>query len=79
MPGRFLSDPEAIVSAASDGRVHQLYLNQGAVFIGNYRTWFDEELLNLSAVETLEHGGKAFELPVDLMPEGEAAIAILRY
>ena len=47
--------------------------NQGAVFIGNYRTWFDEELLNLSAVETLEHGGKAFELPVGLMPEGEGS------
>lgn len=79
VPGRFLSDPEAIVSAASDGRVHELYLNEGAAFIGNYRTWFDEELLNLSAVETLEHGGKAFELPVRLMPDDEAAIAILRY
>ena len=79
LPGRFLTDPSAIVSAAFDGRVHLLYLNEGAAFIGSYRSWFEEELLNLAAVETLEKGGQAFELPAGLMPDGEASVAILRY
>ena len=79
LPGRFVTDPGAILSAAFDGRVRQLYLNEGAAFIGSYRTWFEEELLNLAAVETLGKGGQAFELPAGLMPDGEAAVAILRY
>lgn len=78
-PGRFVTDPGAIVSAAFDGRVHQLYLDERAEFIGSFRSWFEEELLNLSAVETLVNGGKAFELPNGQLPEGAAALAILRY
>lgn len=79
VPGRFLTAPDAIVSASFDGRVHQLYVDERAEFIGSYRSWFNEELFNLAAVETLLNGGKAFELPAAMMPDGAAAVAILRY
>jgi hypothetical protein len=79
VPSRFLTDPDAVVTAAFEGRVHQLYIDQRAELIGSYRTWFNEEILNLAAVETLVNGGKAFELPEDMMPAGAAVVAVLRY
>jgi hypothetical protein len=79
VPGRFLTDPDAAVTAAFEGRVHQLYIDRRAELIGSYRTWFNEEILNLAAVETLVNGGKAFELPEDMMPAGAVVVAVLRY
>jgi len=35
--------------------------------------------LNLAAVETLLHGGKAFELPSEVMADGAGAFAIMRF
>ena len=83
-PNRCLTDPHAIVSAAFDGRVRQLYVNETAnisdVFERRtYRTWGKEDLLNLAAVKTLLHRGDAFELPGPMLPAGEAAVALLRY
>src|ERR1035438_1413153 len=46
VPGRFLTDPDAVVGAAFEGRVHQLYIDERAELIGSYRTWFNEEILN---------------------------------
>jgi hypothetical protein len=83
-PDRLLTDPHAIINAAFDGRVRQLYVNESAevsdVFErGNYRTWGKEDLLNLSAVQTLLHRGSVFELSGNTMPSGAAAVAMLRY
>jgi hypothetical protein len=44
-----------------------------------YQSWGREDILNFAAVQTLRHGGKAFELPGGMIPDGAAVIAILRY
>jgi hypothetical protein len=83
-PDRLLSDPPTIVNAAFDGRVRHLFVDESAE-IGDvferrtYRTWGKEDLLNLAVVETMLHRGKAVELPRNMMPEGAAAVAALRY
>lgn len=79
VPGRFLTEPDAIVRAAFDGRVHRLYMDESAEFSGTYRERLNEDLLNLAAVETLVKGGEAFELPASMMPDRAAVVAILRY
>lgn len=83
-PGRFSTDPHTIVHAAFDGRVRELYMDENAerddVFERRtYRSWGKEDLLNLAAVETTLHGGKARELPSETMPRGAAVVAILRF
>ncbi|HEY1755540.1 MAG TPA: hypothetical protein VGG72_09100 [Bryobacteraceae bacterium] len=81
---RMLTDPYAILNAAFNGRVRQLYVAEdaenAAVFERKgYRTWGKEDLLNLAAVRTMLDRGRAFELPRSSMPGGAAAIAMLRY
>lgn len=83
-PGHVSTDVDAILRAAFEGRVHQLYLGENAersdVFErGSYRSWGKEDLLNLAAVETILHGGKAFEMPSDMMVDGAGAFAIMRF
>jgi len=83
-PGHVSTDAHAILRAAFEGRVHQLYLDESAERIdvferGTYRSWGKEDLLNLAAVETLLHGGKAFELPSEVMADGAGAFAIMRF
>ncbi len=83
-PGRFSTDPRVIVHAAFEGRVDELYLDNSAecrdVFERRtYRSWGEEDLLNLAAVETMLHRGKAFELPRGMMVKGAMAVAFLRY
>lgn len=83
-PGHFSTDANAILHAAFEGRVHQMYLDESAERIdvferGTYRSWGKEDLLNLAAVETILHGGRAFELPSDMMAEGASAFAIMRF
>lgn len=83
-PARFSIHPEEILHAAFDGRVAHLFLNQDAKRVdvferGNYRSWGQEELLNLAAVETIIHHGKYCELPAAAMPDGAAAAALMRY
>ena len=88
-PGRFSMDPVLLLHAAFEGRVARLYLNQGAarpgVFErGNYHSWGEEDLLNLTAVQTVLHRGEAFQIPGENMPaqpSGEKAsvLGIMRY
>lgn len=88
-PGRFSTDPVLLLHAAFEGRVARLYLNQGAarpgVFErGNYHSWGEEDLLNLTAVQTVLHRGEAFQIPGENMPaqpSGEKAsvLGIMRY
>jgi hypothetical protein len=86
-PVRFSVDLDAILRAAAEGRVSDLYLDEsvqrmgafeGKVF-GGLTNWNDEELLNVAAVETLLRGGAVRSLPTHLMPRGAAAAATLRY
>ena len=81
---RFSTDPHIIVHAAFEGRVEELYVDNGAecrdVFERRtHRSWGEEDLLNLAAVETILHQGKAFELPRGKMVKGAMAVAFLRY
>ena len=81
---RFSTDTDLILRAAFEGRVGELYTRQGAeqtaVFErGTYHSWGPEDLLNLAAVETILHDGHACEVPAGGMPEGAAAVGILRY
>ena len=39
----------------------------------------EEDLLNVAAVETILHGGMAFELPANKMLGGAAVTAVFRY
>jgi hypothetical protein len=83
-PARLLTNIDRILDAVAEGRVHQLYLNQGARhpgLPGNVKKdhWGEEDLLNLAAVETFLYGGQAFELPSVDMPDHTLAAAVLRY
>jgi hypothetical protein len=67
-PGHFSTDPQTILHAAFDGRVHQLYVDESAessdVFENQiYRTWGTEDLLNLAVVETMLMRGKRLNCP----------------
>jgi hypothetical protein len=83
-PGHVSNDTGTILHAAFEGRVHRLYLNENVasrdVFErGTYRSWGREDLLNLAAVQTLLHGGKALEFPGDRMADGVPAFAVMRF
>jgi hypothetical protein len=83
-PTRFSTDPDTIVRTAFEGRVGQLYLNQSAARIemferGAYLSWGKEDLLNLAAVQTIIHHGKACTLPAEMMPDGLSAIGVMRF
>jgi hypothetical protein len=75
---------DAIVKAAFEGRVSELYLNESAEKIdlierGAYRSWGKEDLLNLAAVQSIVHHGKAVALPAEMMPGRAMAAAIMRF
>jgi hypothetical protein len=83
-PSRFSTDPDNILPAAFEGRVDQLYLNESAKRMemferGTYHSWGEEDLLNVAAVQTIIHDGKACELPAEMVPDGAAVIGILRF
>ncbi len=81
----------AIVGAASTGRVAHLLIAEGAKVMGDYdaiaaRTiWSgtlparDENLAAAAACDTLRHGGSVWVLPADRMPAARARAALLRY
>lgn len=81
-----------IVTAAWDGRIAHLFLND----TGEYRGWFreatrevktheksdgmpGEDLLNAAAVRTIATGGNVFVLPGSRMPNGAPAAAVFRW
>lgn len=86
-PARISTDLPAILSAAVEGRVGRLYINQEAQVPGVFDrvrragrvNWGQEDLLNVAAVETILDRGLVFALPADAMPERVAAIAVFRY
>src|SRR5260370_3423513 len=77
-PSRFSTDPDTILNAAFDGRVSHLYVDEGAERIGkverdDYRSWVEEDLLNVAMAQTLIHRGVACSLPTEMMPEKSTA------
>ena len=83
-PSRFSTDPDTILRAAFEGRVGELYLDESAEKIGRYeqstyRSWGNEDLLNLAAVQTILNHGKTCELPTEMMPNGAVAAGFMRF
>ncbi len=84
---RCLSDAHQVIKAAWEGRVADLFFSEGAEIRGlwNEET-FDldtrnprEDLLNAAALQTLLHGGRAFELDSTEMPAAREVVAVLRF
>lgn len=86
-PARFSVDLDAILRAAAEGRVSDLYLDENGQRIGTFEgkifgghgNWHNEDLLNVAAVETLLGGGAVYSLASHLMPGGAVAAATFRY
>jgi hypothetical protein len=85
-PARFTTDLATILRAAAEGRVDKLFIDESAQKIGRSpdanhggRSNQEEDLLNVAAVETILHGGMAFALPANKVPEGAAVAAVFRY
>jgi hypothetical protein len=80
-----------IVPAAHSGRIDSLLLAQGetcwgsyapsdsALSLGDASEPHTTELLNLSAVQTLLHGGAVYALPPEELPGAALGAAVLRY
>ncbi len=69
-----LGDTGAIVKAAAEGRVAGLFLSENAGDGGQ-----PDDPLNMAALQTVLHGGWAFELNLADMPEKDSAVALLRF
>jgi len=86
-PVRYANGINAILRAAVEGRVANLYIDETAqmhgVFEGAKRggrwNYGEEDLLNVAAVESILRGGEAFSLPAGRIPNGEPVAAILRF
>jgi hypothetical protein len=86
-PGRCTTDFERILRAATEGRIHRLYLGEDArktgtmhdLKLGARWEWGEEDLLNAAAVETILQRGLVFALPSGKMPDRAIAAAVLRY
>jgi len=83
IPQKIAGAPAAIFTAASEGRVHQLFLAEAArmqASAAHVADLFpDEDVFNAAAVETLRTGGTVYVLPGDALPTGGAITAVLRY
>jgi hypothetical protein len=69
-----LGDTGAIGKAAAEGRVAGLFLSESAGAAGQAN-----DLLNIAALQTVLHGGWAFELNAADMPAKDSAAALLRF
>lgn len=72
-PSRMAIDPVEIFSAATEGRVSDLFLCDTLSGDGI------AELMNTAALETLKNGGRAFTLRREEMPVAADAAAVLRF
>jgi hypothetical protein len=79
---------QEIVKAAYEGRISHLLVRPDAEFTGDFdevrqkvrrRPDVPRDLLNEAAVETIRHGGSAWSLAADKMPNGVPVAAIFRY
>ncbi len=85
--GRVSLDPQSVIKSAWEGGVADLFLSQRAEFIGrwNEQTYQvesgspGEDLLNAAALQTVLHGGQAFALEGEDMPERHEVAAVLRF
>lgn len=82
-PTRFARDLNTVLRVSAQGRVDKLYVcetaqKNGILPDGGSSRW-EEDLLNVAAVQTILHGGAAFELPQHKMPDGAPVAAVLRY
>lgn len=89
--GRAAESLEEVVRAAAEGRVESLFVAREAERWGRFeperdrlllhelRQPGDYELLEQAAARTLAAGGRAHVLPQERMPEGRAAVALLRW
>jgi Bacterial archaeo-eukaryotic release factor family 3 len=89
--GHASTHAQDVVKAAYEGRIAYLFVRPDAEYKGN----FDEvrqkvkrnsdqpveprDLLNDAVIETYRHGGIAFALPADKMPNGVPVASIYRY
>ena len=86
-PARFSTDLAAILQAAVESRVSDLYLDENGQRIGDFDgkilggavNWHAEDLLNVAAVETILRGGAVYSLPTHRMPGASIAAAAFRY
>jgi hypothetical protein len=82
-PARFSIHLETILSAAQEGRVDKLFIDEAGQrtgFLPGARSTNEpEDLLNVAAVETILHGGTTYALPSNKMPDGAAVAAVFRY
>lgn len=69
-----LGDARAIVKADAEGRVAGIFLTESAGAVGQ-----PNNPLNMAALETVLHGGWAFELSPAKMPAKDSAAALLRF
>jgi hypothetical protein len=89
--GRTSQDPREIVPAAYHGRVEQLFVAVGRQQWGDYDPGTNRvnlhaeaqpgsfDLLDLSATQTLLHGGAVYAMEPDEVPEKALLAAIFRY
>jgi len=66
-----VDQPDAILDAATTGRVHLLCVPEGASP--------HAALVNAAAAETLSHGGEVFTVPMEALSPSRPMVAILRY
>jgi len=85
-PERFTTDLDTVLRAAADGRIDRLYVDESAQRIGRLPDadggrldGGEEDQLNVAVVETILHGGVAFGLPANRMPDNTIAAAVFRY
>jgi hypothetical protein len=80
---KITGEPAAIFRAASDGRVHQLFVAEGARMTASAAGVSElhpgDDVFNAAAVLTLRTGGAVFVLPGDTLPTGGPITATLRY
>jgi hypothetical protein len=80
---KILGDAAGIFKAASEGRVHQLFVAEkarmaaAAAHVAQLHA--NEDVFNATAVQTLRTGGTVYVLPGEVLPNGEAIAAVLRY
>jgi hypothetical protein len=85
--GTMATDARQVVKAAFEGRVADLFFSDTAERRGSWDEanfeprigTGDDDLLNAAAVETIRHGGRAFELNAAAMPVRGEIAAVLRF
>jgi Bacterial archaeo-eukaryotic release factor family 3 len=81
------SDGSTLIGAAFAGRVEDLFIAEGYEMQGAWNEETHEvetsepreDLLNAAALQTILHGGRAFVLGPEDMPDAHSVAAVLRY